>query len=359
MVGGCCGTTTDAHQGARRDAARASPMTASVQRPRRRTGRDHAAAGLAVSPPCRCARRMPTSRSASAATPTARRSSASCRRRATGTAASPWAATSSGKGRTRLDLCTAFVGRDEVADMTEVIDADARPGRRAAGLRFDRVRRCSRRRSSSMAARASSTRSISRTARRRRTSAWRSPGSSAPRSSRSPSTKPAWPRPPTTSSRIARRLVDFACDRYGLPQSDLLIDPLTFTICTGNEDDRKLGLWTLEAIERIRDEFPEIQIILGLSNISFGLNPAARHVLNSVLLDHAHAARADRGHRPFVQDHAAAPDSARGGAGGRGPDLRPPARRLRPAAGLHGALRRPQGRRRRRRRSGRRRSRSA
>lgn len=44
--------------------------------------------------------------------------------------------------------------------------------------------------------------------------------------------------------RIARRLVDFACGRYGLPPSDLMIDPLTFTIATGNEDDRKLGLWT-------------------------------------------------------------------------------------------------------------------
>lgn len=87
--------------------------------------------------------------------------------------------------------------------------------------------------------------------------------------------------------RIARRLVDFACTKHGLPQSDLMIDPLTFTIATGNEDDRKLGLWTLEGIRMIREEFPEIQIILGLSNISFGLNPAARHVLNSVFLDHA------------------------------------------------------------------------
>jgi 5-methyltetrahydrofolate--homocysteine methyltransferase len=87
--------------------------------------------------------------------------------------------------------------------------------------------------------------------------------------------------------RIARRLVDFACNRYGLPQSDLLIDPLTFTVATGNEDDRKLGLWTLDGIRMIREEFPDIQIILGLSNISFGLNPAARHVLNSVFLDHA------------------------------------------------------------------------
>lgn len=86
---------------------------------------------------------------------------------------------------------------------------------------------------------------------------------------------------------IAHRLHDFCCRQYGLPSSDLLIDPLTFTIGTGNEDDRKLGLWTLEAIERIHKELPEIQIILGLSNISFGLNPAARHVLNSVYLDHA------------------------------------------------------------------------
>lgn len=87
--------------------------------------------------------------------------------------------------------------------------------------------------------------------------------------------------------KLAHRLVDFCCKQHGLPPSDLLIDPLTFTICTGNEDDRKLGLWTLEAIERIRKELPEVQIILGLSNISFGLNPPARHVLNSVYLDEA------------------------------------------------------------------------
>ena len=86
---------------------------------------------------------------------------------------------------------------------------------------------------------------------------------------------------------LAHRLFEFACTRYGLAPSDLLFDPLTFTICTGNEDDRKLGLWTLEAIERIARELPECQIVLGLSNISFGLAPAARQVLNSVYLDHA------------------------------------------------------------------------
>jgi len=92
---------------------------------------------------------------------------------------------------------------------------------------------------------------------------------------------------PQDKLRIAERLVDFACNQYGLPQSDLMIDPLTFTIATGVEDDRKLGQWTLEGIRLIRDKFPDIQIILGLSNISFGLNPAARAVLNSVFLDHA------------------------------------------------------------------------
>ena len=56
--------------------------------------------------------------------------------------------------------------------------------------------------------------------------------------------------------RIARRLVEFACDKHGLPQSDLLIDPLTFTIGTGNEDDRKLGQWTLEGIGMIRRRIP-------------------------------------------------------------------------------------------------------
>jgi 5-methyltetrahydrofolate--homocysteine methyltransferase len=86
---------------------------------------------------------------------------------------------------------------------------------------------------------------------------------------------------------VAQRLYDFACVKHGLPPSDLLFDPLTFTICTGNADDRKLGLNTLDAIALIAERMPECQIILGLSNISFGLNPPARQVLNSVFLDHA------------------------------------------------------------------------
>jgi 5-methyltetrahydrofolate--homocysteine methyltransferase len=86
---------------------------------------------------------------------------------------------------------------------------------------------------------------------------------------------------------IARRLYEFAVVRHGLPASDLLFDPLTFTICTGVDEDRDHGKNTLDAIERIAREIPDCQILLGLSNISFGLNAAARHVLNSVFLHHA------------------------------------------------------------------------
>ncbi|MDP6829754.1 MAG: methionine synthase [Alphaproteobacteria bacterium] len=87
--------------------------------------------------------------------------------------------------------------------------------------------------------------------------------------------------------RLAHRLHDYAVNEHGMAPEDLLFDPLTFTICTGNDDDRRLGLETLDAIERIAKELPDCQIILGLSNISFGLKLAARHVLNSVFLQHA------------------------------------------------------------------------
>ncbi|MEY3211082.1 MAG: hypothetical protein RIT28_1563 [Pseudomonadota bacterium] len=92
---------------------------------------------------------------------------------------------------------------------------------------------------------------------------------------------------PERKLEVATRLHQLACGKYGVPEHDLLFDPLTFTICTGNEDDRKLALWTLEGIERIAERFPRCGILLGLSNVSFGVNPHARHVLNSVFLYHA------------------------------------------------------------------------
>ncbi len=89
---------------------------------------------------------------------------------------------------------------------------------------------------------------------------------------------------------IARRLHDICVHDYGLRSEDLLFDVLTFTICTGNDDDRRLGLETLDGMRKVKAELPGVGLLLGLSNISFGLNPAARHVLNSVFLHHAQEA---------------------------------------------------------------------
>jgi 5-methyltetrahydrofolate--homocysteine methyltransferase len=83
---------------------------------------------------------------------------------------------------------------------------------------------------------------------------------------------------------VARRIYQLAVDRHGMNPSDILFDPLTFTLATGQEDDRRLAIATLQGMKAIREEFPECGIILGLSNISFGFNPAARQVLNSVFM---------------------------------------------------------------------------
>lgn len=84
--------------------------------------------------------------------------------------------------------------------------------------------------------------------------------------------------------KIARRLIRQLHDGYGLSYSDILIDTLTFPIATGQEETRRDGLETLAAIEEIKAEFPDVLTVLGLSNVSFGLNPKARQVLNSVFL---------------------------------------------------------------------------
>lgn len=92
-------------------------------------------------------------------------------------------------------------------------------------------------------------------------------------------------RTPEKKVEIAERLIDDLTTNWGIRESDILIDTLTFTICTGQEESRKDGLATIEAIRELKRRHPEVQTTLGLSNISFGLNPAARIVLNSVFLD--------------------------------------------------------------------------
>jgi len=84
--------------------------------------------------------------------------------------------------------------------------------------------------------------------------------------------------------RIARRLIVDLRDNWGMNVGDILIDCLTFPIATGQEETRKDGIETIDAIRRLKAEFPEVQTTLGVSNVSFGLNPAARVVLNSVFL---------------------------------------------------------------------------
>ncbi|MGX7763630.1 dihydropteroate synthase, partial [Streptomyces angustmyceticus] len=84
---------------------------------------------------------------------------------------------------------------------------------------------------------------------------------------------------------IAERLIEDLTGNWGIHECDILIDCLTFTICTGQEESRKDGVNTIEAIRELKRRHPDVQTTLGLSNISFGLNPAARIVLNSVFLD--------------------------------------------------------------------------
>ena len=90
--------------------------------------------------------------------------------------------------------------------------------------------------------------------------------------------------------RVATRLISDLTEKWGMETSEIIIDCLTFPIATGQEETRKDGIATLEAIRRLRELFPDLQMVLGISNVSFGLNPAARVVLNSVFLHEAVAA---------------------------------------------------------------------
>jgi 5-methyltetrahydrofolate--homocysteine methyltransferase len=84
--------------------------------------------------------------------------------------------------------------------------------------------------------------------------------------------------------RVAARLIDDLTGNWGLRRGDILIDCLTFPVSTGQEETRRDGIETIEAIREITRRYPGINFTLGISNVSFGLNPAARQVLNSVFL---------------------------------------------------------------------------
>ena len=86
---------------------------------------------------------------------------------------------------------------------------------------------------------------------------------------------------------VASRLIEDLTKNWGMQTSDILIDCLTFPIATGQEETRRDGIETLNAIAELKSKYPEVQTTLGVSNVSFGLNPAARIVLNSVFLSEA------------------------------------------------------------------------
>jgi 5-methyltetrahydrofolate--homocysteine methyltransferase len=85
--------------------------------------------------------------------------------------------------------------------------------------------------------------------------------------------------------RVATRLIEDLTGRWGMRVEDIIVDCLTFPIATGQEETRRDALETIEAIRELKRRYPNVQTTLGVSNVSFGLNPAARIVLNSVFLN--------------------------------------------------------------------------
>ncbi len=85
---------------------------------------------------------------------------------------------------------------------------------------------------------------------------------------------------------VAKRIVELACDEHGLDRDALIFDALTFTLTTGDEEWRPSAVETIDGIRRIKAELPGVQTSLGVSNVSFGVSPGARAVLNSVFLHH-------------------------------------------------------------------------
>ena len=84
---------------------------------------------------------------------------------------------------------------------------------------------------------------------------------------------------------IAARLIEDLTANWGIRVCDIIVDCLTFPIATGQEETRRDAIETIEAIREVKRRYPDVQTTLGVSNVSFGLNPAARAVLNSVFLD--------------------------------------------------------------------------
>lgn len=185
-----------------------------------------------------------------------------------------------------LDVCTAFVGRDEIADMKEVlfrfssqvtapimIDSTqldvleaglkllgGRPIINSINLedgeeKFDRICELAVKFGAALIALTIDEEGMAKTAQRK--------------------------------LEVAQRIHRLCTERHGIPGDALIFDPLTFTIGSGDEDSRRAGIETLEGLRLIKREIPLARTILGLSNVSFGLKPYPRQILNSVFLSEA------------------------------------------------------------------------
>ena len=185
-----------------------------------------------------------------------------------------------------LDVCTAYVGRNEVKDMTEVVSRFV--GQVTAPLmidstqldvleaalkliggraiinsinledgeeKFDKICELAKRFGSALVALTIDEEGMAKTADRK--------------------------------IAVAERIYKLCTERHGIPGEALIFDPLTFTIGSGDEDSRKAGIETLEGIRLIKERLPGVRTVLGLSNISFGLKPYPRQILNSVFLSEA------------------------------------------------------------------------
>jgi 5-methyltetrahydrofolate--homocysteine methyltransferase len=113
--------------------------------------------------------------------------------------------------------------------------------------------------------------------------------------------------------RVADRLITDLTENWGMQEADIIVDCLTFPISTGQEEVRRDGIETITAIRELKRQHPQVQTTLGLSNISFGLNPAARQVLNSVFLHECTEAGLDTAivHASKIVPMARIPDEQR------------------------------------------------
>ena len=138
---------------------------------------------------------------------------------------------------------------------------------------------------------------------------------------------------------VAERLITDLTDNWGMQTSDIIIDCLTFPIATGQEETRRDGIETIEAIREVKRRFPEVQTTLGPVQHLLRPQPGRSRGAQLGVPERVHRGRAGLGDRARGQDRADGPDPGRAARGGAGHGVRPAPGGLRPAAAVPGAVR--------------------